>query len=319
VNARLAPARFAAEERPGRSCPVEYRYPPSSLDRDPDLEAETLYVAGGLYGNVGALERLLEIVAAEPGAVLAFNGDFHWFDVDAADFNRIALGVAPHHAIRGNVETEIAGEDRGAGCGCAYPMDVSDEDVERSNAILARLRETARGLSGERERLAAMPMNLVARVGRARVAIVHGDAASLAGWGFAHDRLDDPGHGRWIDSMFEVAHVDVFACTHTCLAAYRRFGRGVVANNGAAGMPNFAGTRFGLATRISTRRETPIGARFGLEAAGVRIDALALHYDAARFERRFLAAWPEGSPAHASYFRRLREGPRHDESRARPA
>ena len=27
------------------------------------------------------------------------------------------------------------------------------------------------------------------------------------------------------------------------------------------------------------------------------------------FERDFLASWPAGSPAHASYFRRITEGP----------
>jgi hypothetical protein len=51
---------------------MAYRYPPSSLDREPDLEAETIYVAGGRYGNVEALDRLRALVDADPGAVLAF-------------------------------------------------------------------------------------------------------------------------------------------------------------------------------------------------------------------------------------------------------
>ena len=320
MSARPLPAaREPAALAPGRLCPLSYRYSPRVFDRAPDLEAETLYVVGGLYGNVEALQALEARLAQERGEVaVVFNGDFHWFDVAAPDFERIARGVARHHALRGNVETEIAGEEGGAGCGCAYPMDVADDDVSRSNEILARLRETARSLPGERERAASLPMHLVARVGEARVGIVHGDAASLAGWGFACDRLDDPGHGRWVESMFEAARVDAFACTHTCLAAWRAFRGGVVANNGAAGMPNFEGTRFGLATRISVRRETPTGSRFGIERRGVRIDAVALHYDAARFEARFLASWPPGSPAHTSYFRRISRGPRHAEARARP-
>jgi len=321
VNARLAQARFGAEDRPGRSCPVEYRYPPSSLDRNPDLEAETLYVAGGLYGNVEALERLLEIVAAEPGALLAFNGDFHWFDAAPADFERIEALVARHPRLRGNVETEIAGEDSGAGCGCAYPSDVADAEVERSNEILDRLRETARAFPGRREALATLPMNLVALVGSARVGLVHGDASSLAGWGFAHDRLDNPGHRRWIESVFAAARVDVFASSHTCLPVMRRYaveGRAVaVANNGAAGMPNFRGSRQGIVTRLSVR-PAPRGLLYGTRAGGIHVDAIAVDYDAEAFRRRFLAQWPEGSPAHDSYFRRIESGPAFDCTLAAP-
>jgi len=251
-----AAADGAAALPPGRSCPTAYRYSPRVFDRAPDLEAETLYVAGGLYGNVEALREIAAMVAREPRpAVLAFNGDFHWFDVAGDDFRRVSESVLRHAAIRGNVETEIAGEDAGAGCGCAYPADVSDEDVSRSNEMLARLRDTARGFPALRERLGRLPMHLVVRVGDARVGIVHGDCASLAGWGFAQDALDAPGHARWLESGFREGGVDVFASSHTCLPATRAFdfahGRGVVANNGAAGMPNFAGERFGLVTRIS--------------------------------------------------------------------
>ena len=132
-------------DRPGRICPVEYRYSPKVFDRAPEIVSDTIYVVGGLYGNVEALERVLAMAAGEPVPVtLAFNGDFHWFDVDAAEFETVSRAVLAHHAIRGNVETEIASEETGAGCGCAYPVDVSDAEVSRSNEILARLRETAR-------------------------------------------------------------------------------------------------------------------------------------------------------------------------------
>ena len=40
--------------------------------------------------------------------------------------------------------------------------------------------------------------DLVAQVGAARVGVVHGDATSLAGWGFAAARLDEPQHRRCI-------------------------------------------------------------------------------------------------------------------------
>ncbi len=304
----------APETRPGRLCPVSYRYSPRVFDRAPEIVADTLYVVGGLYGNLEALERIEALAGGERGPVtVVFNGDFHWFDVAVEDFAAIATGVRRHAALRGNVETEIANDDESAGCGCAYPLDVSDADVERSNGILKRLRATARGLGAERARLAALPMHLVARVGEARVGIVHGDAASLAGWGFAHDRLDDPGHRRWIESAFRDAKVDVFASTHTCLPAFRRFdlshGPAIVANNGSAGMPNFADTRYGVVTRISIHRSGPERLS-GLVTRGVHVDALKVGYDHAPWVERFLASWPPGSPAHDSYFRRIAEGPR---------
>jgi hypothetical protein len=283
------------------------------FDRPPELRAETLYVVGGLYGNVEALAEILSMAAAEPGPVtLAFNGDFHWFDVAPADFGRIAEAVSRHAAIRGNVETELAGEDAGAGCGCAYPADVSDAEVARSNEILARLRETARAFPGDRGALGALPMNLVARVGEARVGIVHGDCSSLAGWGFAQPSLDDPAHGRWLGNAFAEARVDLFASSHTCLPALRAFDFGdgpvAVANNGAAGMPNFEGERFGVITRVSARAaRDPL---YGTRVAGAFVDALAVRYDHGAWRERFLASWPPGSPAHDSYFRRIAEGPR---------
>jgi hypothetical protein len=306
---------------PGRGCPTAYRYAPRVFDRAPDLEAETLYVAGGLYGNVEAMDEIVAMAAREPRpAAVVFNGDFHWFDVEAGDFGRVCREVRRHAAIRGNVETEIAGEDGGAGCGCAYPADVSDADVSRSNEILVRLRETARRFPEQREWLGGLPMHLVARVGGCRVGIVHGDCASLAGWGFAHDALDDPGHARWIASGFRDARVDVFASSHTCLPALRafEFGRGpcAVVNNGAAGMPNFAGERFGLVTRISVRPGRD--ALYGVSIAGAFVEALPVPYDTASWGRRFAANWPEGSAAHQSYSRRMAHGPAFARERALP-
>jgi hypothetical protein len=300
---------------PGRICPTEYRYSPRVFDRQPEIVADTLYVIGGLYGNVEALDAVRALASRESGPVtLVFNGDFHWFDVAAGDFARITRKVLEHWALRGNVETEIANEDSGVGCGCAYPLDVSDAEVSRSNEILERLRATARDFPGMRERLAALPMHLVAQVGEARIGIVHGDAASLAGWGFARDRLDLASHRRWIESVFREARVDAFASTHTCLPAVREFEfdgkKAVVANNGAAGMPNFSGTTFGLVTRIG-RTAFPGPEKIeGVACRAVHVEALKLAYDHDAWVARFLAHWPAGSPAHDSYFRRIVDGPR---------
>src|SRR5919109_713345 len=105
---------------PGRSCPISYRYDASVFDRI-DFRTETLWVAGGLYGNRFALERLLELYEREPGSkALVFNGDFHWFDCEADEWLRIDDEVQRHVATRGNVETELAAPLEGAGCGCGY-------------------------------------------------------------------------------------------------------------------------------------------------------------------------------------------------------
>ena len=46
-----------------------------------------------------------------------------------------------------------------------------------------------------------------------------------------------------------------------------------------------------------------------MQRDGVHIDAIPLKYDHAAFLDRFLARWPEGSPAHDSYYRRIADGP----------
>jgi hypothetical protein len=277
-----------------------------------DFTAETIYVVGGLYGNLAALAGVETLTAAEPvPPQIVFNGDFHWFDAAPGWFPAIENGVAPHRSLRGNVETEIARQDDiGAGCGCAYPETVDDGTVARSNEILARLRGATPAAT--RARLAALPMHLVAQVGSLRIGIVHGDATSLAGWRFAPDALDNPRHGTWLNDIRAASGIDVFASTHTCLAALRDFalpaGRLTVANNGAAGMPNFSGARYGVVTRIAT---TPAPGRplYGLQRDGVHIDAIAVDYDHAAFLDRFLRHWPAGSPAHRSYRRRIVDGP----------
>lgn len=307
--------------RPGRDCPAVYGYAPRTLARDAEVRADVLYVIGGLYGNLQALVEIERMAAREEApAALVFNGDFHWFDADAAWCATVDRAVARHCSLRGNVETEAAADDEANGCGCAYPESVPDADVERSNQILLRLRLAMRSaedaMPGLRARLAALPMHRVAAVGESRIGIVHGDAWSLAGWRFAHDALHRA-DGAALMRAFEQSAVDIFASSHTCLPALRLFdtaaGERVVINNGTAGMPNFAGDRAGLITRIATR---PVPAslapcrRYGTEVADVYIDALAVHFDTMAWVTQFARVWPEGSPAAVSYGRRIADGPR---------
>jgi hypothetical protein len=301
----------------GRLCPYDYIYSPAVFARAPDFSVETLYVVGGLYGNLAALAAIEKMAAAER-AQLVFNGDFHWFDAAPDWFAAVEQGVAPHRALRGNVETELARErDIGAGCGCAYPETVGEGMVRRSNDILAQL--VAVAPTEGRARLRALPMHLVAQVGDLRVGIVHGDAGALAGWRFASDSLDDARNRAWLGDIRAQLRIDVFASTHTCLAALRDFklaaGRLTVINNGAAGMPNFGGSRFGVISRIATT-PSPHASLYGLIRDGVHIDALAVPYDHAAFVDRLLQSWPSGSPAHASYFRRITDGPDYPIARA---
>jgi len=304
-------------EAPGRSCPLHYRYRASDFALPAHDRCEVLYVVGGLYGNVQALQRVIALFERERGAKrLVFNGDFHWFDVDARAFEQIQRGVLGFDATRGNVETELAAADApagvDAGCGCAYPEWVGDGVVERSNRILGRLRDTARAMVGACDALQALPMWRRIDVADCRVAILHGDAQSLSGWGFAQESLrDGPARdtaARWVAQ----AQVDVFASSHTCLPVFQAIGTGWLLNNGAAGMPNFSHAREGLLTRIATRPFVGPQRRFGVSRGGLHFDAIAIDYDHAAWQRDFLAQWPPGSDAHLSYASRIADGPDYD-------
>jgi hypothetical protein len=313
------PPPQAGEGDAGRYCPRDYAYAPSVFARAPDFAADTLYVVGGLYGNLEALEAVERLVARER-AQIVFNGDFHWFDAAPDWFADVERGVARHLSLRGNVETEIArADDVGAGCGCAYPETVDGGVVRRSNEILAQLR--AQVPATARARLRDLPMHLVAQVGALRVGVVHGDAGSLAGWRFAREALDDAANKRWLQAVRAESQIDLFASTHTCLAALRDLrlyaGRLTIVNNGGAGMPNFAGSRFGIVTRIATS-PAPRAALYGLKRDGVHIDAIAVAYDQGAFLDRFMARWPQGSPAHESYYRRIVAGPDYSIDQAAP-
>ena len=294
---------------PGRSCPLDYQYGARSLAAPATLQADTLWIAGGLYGNPEALSQLLELYEGEKGdKALVFNGDFHWFDVVREDFLHVNRAVLAHRATRGNVETELALPGPDAGCGCAYPAWVGDAEVARSNAIMERLRASVADELETLRALAALPMHLVAEVGGERVAVVHGDADSLAGWSFSQESLASGAGVVAARAALAAAGARIIASSHTCLPVLQSIGEGrAVVNNGAAGMPNFSGTRFGVATRISVRRRA--GALYGLRVGTVEIEAQPIAYDHAAWRERFLAGWPEGSAAHASYFPRIVNGP----------
>jgi len=311
---------------PGRVCPLRYRYGARALAAAPTKTAETLYVIGGLYGNVPALDTVEAMANAEPAsATLCFNGDFNWFNISDASFAEINTRVLQHDAILGNVEAEFdpesANED--VGCGCAYPDNVDAGIVERSNQIHAQLKATARRHPALAAQIAALPMFARYQVGECRIAVVHGDADSLAGWRFDVDSLDNSNELPWLQSVFGDAQVDLFASTHTCLPAMRRFALkangealGYIVNNGAAGMPNFthdstypnaSSHLFGLCTRISTS-PSPHETIDEFQHSGAYVALLPIRYDNALWKAQFLKQWPDGSAAHESYFQRISAG-----------
>jgi hypothetical protein len=276
---------------------------------------------GGLYGNELALAEVLRLFEQEPVRKrLVFNGDFHWFDIHPGIFARVQAAVLSHLALRGNVETELAEDDPDpeAGCGCAYPDWVGQDVVSRSNRILHRLRSAT--TAEQRAQLAALPMWRLAQVGDLRVGLVHGDAQSLAGWGFAQEHLRDSAHLPLVRRWFERAQVDVFASTHTCLPVFQqvsvpgRVHSAWVLNHGAAGMPNFSGDAAGLLTRIATAPYDGAQRRCTVQAHGLHFEAIAIETPAAPAQARFVQQWPEGSDAHASYFSRIAAGPAYREA-----
>lgn len=304
----------AHAQAPGRHCPIRYRYGARAIAGAPARAAHTLYIVGGLYGNTAALQTVLEMSAseAEPPR-LCFNGDFNWFDIDDESFDAINAAVLAHDAIAGNVEAELGPGDAGeAGCGCAYPETVDEATVSRSNRIHARLRQCALRHPELVAALSTLPMFARYEVGALRVGVVHGDAESLAGWRFGHAALDQPGGLDWLAMACDIADVDLFASSHTCLPvvrqAHRHGGLAAVINNGAAGMPNFRSTGFGLLSRISTT-PSPIPPVYGMRLGEVFIEALPIHYDREHWLAQFERNWPPGSDAWASYAQRINEGP----------
>jgi hypothetical protein len=298
----------------GRHCPLDYRYQPADIARaitHPGLQRlDALWVVGGLYGNLEALDAVLAAYDADPSPrkALVFNGDFHWFDAEPNWFASIQAQVNAHWATRGNVETELARDAIGdAGCGCAYPDWVANEAVAHSNRIIQDLHAAVP--PGGRDPLAALPLFLRAEVGEHAVAIVHGDAHSLAGWAFSHEAMQtDTGRDAAAQAC-TAAGVRAFASSHTCMPVLQGLGQGRwLVNNGAAGMPNAPADLRGLCTRIATT-PPPAPAVHQQRDGDWHVSLQAVAYDTARWWQRFAAQWPAGSAAHRAYARRIQHGP----------
>ena len=148
-------------------------------DTAQDTDCDVLYVVGGLYGNVAALDALEEGIERERRHGLAvevcFNGDFNFFNATSKTWARINQGVrALGHATAGNVEREALNKD--GGCGCAYPDYVDAAFADRASAIVERLRDVSTD-PDIAAWLSSLPFAKTYVVGGVRVCCVHGDHA----------------------------------------------------------------------------------------------------------------------------------------------
>ncbi|MDO4787734.1 MAG: calcineurin phosphoesterase [Johnsonella sp.] len=290
----------------GRFCPSGYGLEGEDFkNKKEELSCDTLYAVGGLYGNTYALEKVLAMAEEEEGgAEIIFNGDLHWFEREMQDFIKIENAAKKHGAILGNVEAElIREEDIGAGCGCAYPPYVDEKVVERSNLIHKGLKEMLQKNSYPGEGMRKRKKSCCCLAAGKRVALLHGDEKSLAGWGCARENLRERQRQEELGKWMEENRIDIIACTHTCAPAALRLEKKAVINNGAAGMPNFSGTHFGLLTRIGKTKH-PL-ALYRCELEGTYIEALPIHYPHREFLRHFDSNWEKTSPAALSYRERI--------------
>ena len=172
---------------------------------------------------------------------------------------------------------------------------MSDAEVARSNAIMERLRATARAYPDLRDALARLPMYRVAAVG----GVTHRDRARRSriarGLGLLAGSAGRGGASCTVARQFERANVRVIASSHTCLPVATDFetalGRGVLINNGAAGMPNFRGTHYGVITRIALSPAPD--ALYGSRIGPLYVDALPVHHDHDAWVRAFCRAGRE--------------------------
>jgi predicted phosphodiesterase len=307
----------------GRFCPADYRLDHHVFSKSAQTEEfDLVYVVGGLYGNTEALKQICDAFEAEiiENKCLIFNGDFHWFDISDAEFIEIEMRTSSYRRLRGNVETEIArllkpGE-QDIGCGCAYPEEVSNKEVDYSNAIIGELRATyqrVKSALATDTNLAVLPMAARMQVGGVGLAVTHGDIDSLAGWSLAHNRIETTLKSG-LAQMLDQQELDIVASSHTCLPAMNRTHNKLVVNNGAAGLANFNADTAGLITRIAVGENTsstlPVCYETNLHAKGrcVKVQALRVPFPDQVWQQKFLAQWPLGSAAHESYWKRIQLG-----------
>ena len=155
--------------------------------------------------------------------------------------------------------------------------------------------------------LMGRPATMVVDVAGFRVGITHGDEKLIGGWDCSRESLQDVMRQDEVDCFMRRCSLDVFTTTNTCAPVALGLSRGLVVNNGAAGLPNFAGQRFGLVVRIAAKPRKD--ALFEAQVGDLHVQAIPLRYDHDAFLGWFDALWDETSPASISYRDRIVNGP----------
>ena len=220
--------RLSSSCRAAEACSPEYvTHVPDLANTTQDVPCDVLYVVGGLYGNVAALEALEAGVRCEAEAGLRVedccNGDFNFFNATTETWARVNDGVRRlGRATAGNVERETLNSES-TGCGCAYPEYVDAQFADRAAIIVDELRHVNSD-PDIATWLAALPLYRTYVVRGTRVVCVHGDPACANGWALAAEHL--PGGSRpeyatddaLVEGWFETANADVFASAKGCTA-----------------------------------------------------------------------------------------------------
>jgi hypothetical protein len=293
----------------GRVCAADYLIDSSLFAGEPEVTCDVLYVVGGLYGNQEALRAVENLAAGEKGSVqIIFNGDLHWFDKTADNFERLEELARPYRILVGNVEMELRREHEiGVGCGCAYPASTPDAVVSRSNEIHGIMRQSLAVRPDLKMLMQDRPAVMTVLVGDSKVAVSHGDEKLVAGWSCSRESLQEAQRQEELCWWMTQNAIEVFAVTHTCTAAAIALDAGIVINNGAAGMPCFKGEDFGLITRIATNDHPE--ALYRARREGLVAEALPARYDKKKFLAWFDDLWPQHSAAAISYRTRILTGP----------
>lgn len=214
-------------------------------------------ICGGAYGNLQALEALagLQLALGIADTHVIHSGDAVAYCADTEASVQF-MAARQWHAIKGNVEDQIA---LGASdCGCGY--------AEGSACDAASVRWYAHAVAtlsaGSRQWMAALPAHLAFSIGGLRAKVVHGSAGQTNRFMFAS--LSDADFDRELDA----AGVDLVIAGHAGIPFTRIIGNRCWHNSGALGMPANDGT-----SRVWASLLTP-------QPDGVSITHHAIEFDA---------------------------------------
>lgn len=231
-----------------------------------------LLVFGGVYSNLEAFEALLvqaRALGIAPQQML-HTGDVVAYCADARAASELLRDVGCH-AIRGNVEQQLA--ERAADCGCGFEAG-SECDALSARWYAHAMRQMTPELCAW---FAAMPDQARFTMNGVRFHALHGAVTDVSRFMFAS--LDE----AEFDRELALSGADCVIAGHTGVPFTRRIGHRLWHNSGAVGVPANDGTRRGWHSVVRA-----LGDGISIETAALAFDA-----DAAVAKMR-AAKLPEG-------------------------